>query len=154
MGKRADLARELFFKGYNCSQSVVGAFADLFDIDTETAMRFSEGIGAGMGRMRLTCGAVAAMSLIAGLKLSTGKPGDLENRARVYKKVREMAYAFEDKNGSIICKELLGASCPSDTSARPEERTAQYYKKRPCPDCVSDCANILEKILLEEDNNE
>lgn len=151
MGERAQKARELFFEGYNCTQAVVGAFADIFGMDTETAMRFSEGMGGGMGRMRMTCGAVSGMALVAGLKLSTGKPGDLETRSKVYAKVREMAAAFEEKNGSIICRELLGAAMPKDNGARPEDRTAQYYKKRPCPGCIYDCAEIVEKCLFEDE---
>lgn len=148
MGERARKARELFLSGYNCSQSVVCAFADLFGMDTETAARFSEGLGGGMGRMRLTCGAVSAMSLIAGLKMSSGKPGDLKTRAEVYAKVREMAEEFRKENGSIVCSELLGAAMPKDNSAVPEARTAEYYKKRPCPECVYGCAEIIEKHLL------
>ncbi len=148
MGERAEKARELFFEGYNCTQSVVGAFADLFGMDTKTAMRFSDGMGGGIGRMRLTCGAVSAMALIAGLKLSSGEPKDLENRTEVYAKVREMADAFKEKNGSITCSELLGGAIPKDNGSKPEERTAEYYKKRPCPDCVYDCAEIIEKYLL------
>lgn len=151
MGVRAEKAKELFLSGYNCCQSVVGAFADLFGMDLETAMRFSEGLGGGMGRMRLTCGSVAAMSLIAGLKMSTGKPGDLKTRGEIYAKVREMADEFKEKNGSIICSELLGSAMPKDGSANPEPRTEQYYKKRPCPRCVYDCAGIIEKHLLEEE---
>lgn len=150
MGKRAEKARELFLEGYNCSQSVVGAFADLFDMDMVTAMKFSEGLGGGMGRMRLTCGAVSAMSLIAGLKLSKGAPKDLKTRTEVYTAAREMAEEFKKKNGSIICSELLGAALPKDNGAAPEERTEQYYKKRPCPDCVADCAEIIERYLLNE----
>lgn len=150
MSERAERAGELFFQGYNCAQSVVGAFADYFDIDFKTAVRLADGLGGGMGRMRLTCGAVSAMALLAGLKLSSGEPKDLNNRAVVYAKVREMAEAFSEKNGSIICRELLGASMPKDNGARPEERTAEYYKKRPCPDCVRDCAEIAEKYLLGE----
>ena len=94
MGERADRARALFLNGYNCSQAVVGAFSDLFGMEPETAMRFAEGLGGGIGRMRLTCGAVSAMALLAGLKVSTGKPGDLETRKEVYAKVREMAASF------------------------------------------------------------
>lgn len=150
MGKRAEKAREFFFQGYNCTQSVVGAFADLFDLDFKTAMRFADGLGGGMGRMRLTCGAVSAMALIAGLELSSGEPKDLDNRAVVYAKVREMAEEFRQKNGSIICRELLGNSAPKDDGARPEERTQQYYKKRPCPNCIYDCAEIIEKYLLDD----
>lgn len=150
MSERSEKAKSLFFQGYNCSQSVVGAFADLFDLDSETAMRFCDGLGGGMGRMRLTCGAVSAMALLAGLKLSSGKPGDLENRKNVYAKVREMSNEFKEKNGSIICRELLGSAMPKDNGARPEERTEQYYKKRPCPGCISDCAEIVEKYLFSD----
>lgn len=151
MGVRADKARDLFYEGYNCCQSVVGAFADCFNIDMETAMRFSDGMGGGMGRMRMTCGAVSAMALLAGLKLSSGRPKDLDNRGLVYAKVREMTEAFRDKNGSVICRELLGSAMPKDNGSKPEERTAEYYKKRPCAGCIHDCAEIVEKYLLSDE---
>ncbi|MBQ8181610.1 MAG: C_GCAxxG_C_C family protein [Ruminococcus sp.] len=149
MSERADRAKSLFFEGYNCAQSVIGAFADLYDLDFDTAMRISDGFGGGMGRMRLTCGAVSAMAMITGLELSSGKPKDSGNRTDVYAKVREMAEAFEKKNGSIICRELLGNALPKDNSSRPEDRTAEYYKKRPCHECVYDCACIIEEYLLK-----
>lgn len=149
MSERADRAKALFFEGYNCAQSVAGAFADLYGLDMDTVMRLSDGFGGGMGRMRLTCGAVSAMAMIAGLELSSGKPKDPDNRTEVYAKVREMAEAFEKKNGSIICRELLGGSLPNDNSSRPEDRTAEYYKKRPCHECVYDCACIIEEYLLK-----
>lgn len=149
MSERADRAKALFFEGYNCAQSVAGAFADLYGLDMDTVMRLSDGFGGGMGRMRLTCGAVSAMAMIAGLELSSGKPKDPDNRTEVYAKVREMAEAFEKKNGSIICRELLGGSLPKDNSSRPEDRTAEYYKKRPCHECVYDCACIIEEYLLK-----
>lgn len=47
----------LFREGYNCAQAVTGAFAEQFGMSQEDALRFSEGMGAGMGRLRLTCGA-------------------------------------------------------------------------------------------------
>ena len=148
MEDRAQKAKELFMSGYNCSQAVVGAFADLFGMDTNTAMRFAEGLGGGMGRMRLTCGAVSAMSLIAGLKMSKGEACDVKTRSEIYEKVRQMADEFKEKNGSIICAELLGIALPADNGSSPEKRTEQFYKKRPCADCVYDCAKIIEKHLL------
>ncbi len=149
MGKRADRAKELFFEGYNCSQAVVGAFIDLFDMDEKTAMRFSEGLGGGMGRMRLTCGAVSAMALLAGLKMSSGAGGDLKGRGELYAVIRQMAEEFKEKNGSVICADLLGAALPKDNSAQPEERTAEYYKRRPCADKIYECALIVEKYLCD-----
>lgn len=150
MENRVEKAKELFTNGYNCAQAVVGAYADLFGMEPQTAMRFAEGLGGGMGRMRLTCGAVAATSLLAGLKLSNGESGDLKNRSMIYAKVREMAEEFKEKNGSVICGELLGLVLPSDNSSMPEKRTEQYYKKRPCVQCVADCAELVEKFLLTD----
>ena len=88
----------LFREGYNCAQAVTGAFAEQFGMSQEDALRFSEGMGAGMGRLRLTCGAVSAMALLAGLKLSNGKPNDLATRKEVYAVVQEMTKAFQEKN--------------------------------------------------------
>ena len=57
MEDRIQKAVALFKEGYNCSQSVVGAFADLYGFDQATAMRFAASFGGGIGRMRMTCGA-------------------------------------------------------------------------------------------------
>lgn len=46
-----------FKEGYNCSQSVVAAFADLYGFTHEQALHISASFGGGIGRMRLTCGA-------------------------------------------------------------------------------------------------
>ena len=72
-------------------------------------------------------------------------------KSLVYEKVREMSKDFKDKHGSIICSELLGSSMPADNGAAPEARTAQYYKKRPCVECIGDCAAIVQKRLLDEE---
>ena len=58
MSKQGDAAYAWFLKGYNCSQSVVAAFAPQIGLTEETALRLSAGFGAGIGRMRgvLRCG--------------------------------------------------------------------------------------------------
>ena len=53
---RIEKAVELFKSGYNCSQSVVGAFADMYGFTEEQAFRMSASFGGGIGRMRQTCG--------------------------------------------------------------------------------------------------
>ncbi len=148
MGERADRAREMFLEGYNCSQAVVGAFADAFGYDPVTAIKFAEGLGGGMGRMRLTCGAVAATAVLASMKMSSGQPGDIKRRGEIYAVIRQIAEEFKADNGSIICAELLGAALPKDNSPIPEERTPDYYKRRPCADKIYQCALLVEKYLL------
>ena len=146
---RVELAKENFKNGYNCSQAVVAAYADMFGMKTEDALRFSEGFGGGMGRMRGVCGAVTAMYMLAGLKYSKATAKDIDTRELIYSKVQEMAKEFEKINGTTVCGELLGINLPKDNSARPEERTKTYYKKRPCIGCVEDAARIVEEILCD-----
>ncbi len=148
---RTEQAKQNFKNGYNCSQAVVAAYSDLFGVDPKTAVCLAEGFGGGMGRMRLTCGAVTGMFMLVGLKYSKGEAGDIDTRTRIYETVQKMAHEFEEMNGSIICGDLLGINRPKDEGARPEERTEQYYKKRPCVDCVGDCAALVEKYLLNDE---
>jgi len=44
-------ANALHTSGYNCAQSVVGAFEDDLNIDKDLALNMSVGFGGGMGRM-------------------------------------------------------------------------------------------------------
>ena len=146
---RIKKAKDLFESGCNCSQAVICAYSDLFGMDETTAMRVSEGFGGGMGRMRLTCGAVSGMFMLAGLKYGKGIPNDLETRTKVYDTVQKMAKEFEEMNGTIVCGDLLGINKPNDTGAVPTEQNSEFYKKRPCVGCVEDCAKIVEKYLLD-----
>lgn len=65
MEDRIQKAVELFKSGYNCSQSVVAAFADMYGFTQEQALRMGASFGGGIGRMRETCGAACGMFLVA-----------------------------------------------------------------------------------------
>ena len=47
---RINRASELFKSGYNCSQSVVAAFADMYGFTEEQALRMAASFGGGIGR--------------------------------------------------------------------------------------------------------
>lgn len=59
--ERIEKAVALFKEGYNCSQSVVAAFADIYGFTEEQALKMSASFGGGIGRMRETCGAACGM---------------------------------------------------------------------------------------------
>ena len=146
---RIEKAYALFMKGYNCAQSVTAAFADLYGLTEEQALLASASFGGGMGRMRLTCGTVTGMFLLAGLESGTTNPDDRELKARNYAMVRELAERFKAENGSIVCSELLQMGNKTE-SAMPSERTAAYYKKRPCPELVRCAARIYAQMREEK----
>ena len=55
---RAEKAKEYFLQGYACSQAVALAFSDLLGMDEETIVKITLPFGGGLGRLRLTCGAI------------------------------------------------------------------------------------------------
>lgn len=149
--KRDQIAKENFLKGYNCTQAVVLAFSDVLGIDGQTALRLVSPFGGGMGRLREVCGTVSAMFFVLGAARGYADPKDTEGKKRLYAEVQELAEAFRKENGSIICRELLGVA--GTESPVPETRTAEYYKKRPCPELCAAAARILAEKLSIPDGN-
>lgn len=143
---RREQAMENFYKGYNCTQSVVLAFSDLIPMDQEQLLRLAAPLGGGMGRLREVCGSVSGMFLVLGQLYGYSDPKAKEDKARLYARVQELAAQFEEKNRSIVCRELLGLS-EKKQEPIPEERTAEYYKKRPCPELIGDAAELLEAYI-------
>jgi len=148
MSERSEKAKELFKSGYNCSQSVLGVFAEELGMNFETAMKISSSFGGGMGRMREVCGTVSGMFMACGLMFGPSDNSDPKAKGELYKKIQELAGRFKAQNGSIICRELLEGVTASN-SPIPSERTADYYKKRPCVELVGDAVEIFEQYLKE-----
>ena len=147
---RAEEARKLFKEGYACSQAVSMAFSDVVNINKEILSKISLPFGGGLGRLRLTCGAVSGMAMILGL-VFTDPANEKDSKLKVYEITRELVSKFEKQNGSIICKELLeGSNLKVEVAGKPEERTNEYYQKRPCDELVYDAAKILEEYLKEK----
>ena len=146
MEDRIEKAVELFKSGFNCSQSVVAAFADMYGFSEEQALRMSASFGGGIGPLRQTCGAACGMFLLAGLEKGAIDGKDREGKAANYALVQELAEEFKKRNGSMICAELLGLKKPEGSSI-PEARTEQYYSKRPCVKMVEEAARIWVEYL-------
>lgn len=144
----AERAKSLFKEGYNCSQAVAAAFAEELGMELETALLLTSSMGGGMGRLREVCGAVSGMFLMAGLAFGYTDPKDMTAKAAHYARIQKLAAAFKERNGSIVCRELLGEA--AGTGSRPADRTPAYYKARPCEELVADAAQLLEQMLAEE----
>ena len=148
--KRIRRAEELFMQGFNCSQAVVAAFADIYGYTEEKALRMSAGFGAGIGRMRMSCGAFNALALLAGLDCGSVTPGDREGKSYNYKVVQQLAERFRNDHGTLICAELLKLKKDAPLSYEASERTAEYYKQRPCVNQIISAARIYCDYLEEK----
>lgn len=146
---RNERAKEYFLQGFACSQAVALAFADIMGLDEDTIRKITLPFGGGVGRLRLTCGAVSGMALVIGAVFADSE-NTPENKKNTYAIVQELCGKFKEKTGSLICAELLaGMKVPVEIGGEAEKRTAEYYKKRSCADMVALATEILENYLKE-----
>ena len=144
---RADRAEELFREGYNCSQSVFAAFADVLGMSVEEAAKIASPFGAGFGKLREVCGAVSGMTLAAGYLKGYDDPADYVSKKELYALIQKMCAEFEELKGTIICRELLGLRKGEDLG-EPSVRTEEYYRSRPCIGACRAATEIAQKHLL------
>lgn len=135
MKTRIDETIKKHDKGYNCAQAVACTYSDLVGLDEETIFKLTEALGAGMGNMEGTCGAVSGACILAGLKNSSGNLELPNSKGKTYKLSRAILDSFKEQNGSVICKELKG--------------TETGKVLRLCEDCIKDAARIAEKIIFD-----
>ena len=147
---RADRAESLFRLGYNCSQAVLLSFSDIICDSEQNLAHISFLLGGGVSRLREVCGAVSGMGMAAGMIFPASVPCTGEEKAENYKMMQELAFEFKKRNGSYICRELLGIESPGAQAPSPESRTAQYYKKRPCIALIRSAVDILEEYISEQ----
>ena len=114
-------------------------------LDRELALKVAGTFGGGMARMGETCGAVTGAFMTIGLKYGKATAKDDAARDKTYDLVKEFVTKFQSRQGSIVCRELLGYDL-----SNPEGRKAAYEKgifDTLCPQLVRDAAEILEEIL-------
>lgn len=148
MVKREEKAAAYFLSGTNCAQAVLMAYADLLGLTEDQAAMVAVSHGGGMGRLRLHCGAFSAAVMLAGV-IEGPDGAKKEHRPQTYARVQEIHRRFVEVNGTISCAELLGrAGVPENPT--PEERTPEYYRKRPCERVIRSACNIIDAMLEEK----
>lgn len=150
MSKKGEMAYNFFKEGYNCAQAVLCSFCEETGLDMKTSAMIASGFGGGMGRTRNVCGTVSGMLMAADMIMGYNKPNDMAEKKRTYEMVQTLMNSFKEKNGSIICAELLGLKKNENASPNPSERTQEYYKKRPCAVLAQTAADILSDYLKEK----
>jgi len=148
MSAKSEQAVRKFRKGFNCSQAVLSVYAEEFGLCRETALKIACGFGGGMGRMGLTCGAVAGAFMVIGLKYGNVDANEKEIKEKTYGLVGEFARRFEKRNGSSICRELLGCDISEPEGLRSAKENGLFTSV--CPGLVRDAVEILEEMLEKD----
>ena len=138
-------AVDFFKEGFSCSQAVLAAYGEQFDLKQELALRIAGAFGGGMGRMGETCGAVTGAIMVIGLKFGCTTAGDIKARENAYTVVREFVHRFKGRNVSVLCRDLL--DCDISTPEGMKRAKEEGLIKKACPKFVKDAAEILDQLI-------
>jgi C_GCAxxG_C_C family probable redox protein len=121
---------------------MLAGFGELYGLDRSAALKLARAFGSGMGMGR-ECGAVTGALMILGLKVQEAS-SEKETRYRVYDLVREFVRLFEEKRGTILCKDLLGVD--TGTPEGRDKAIKDNLFRTLCPGFVRDAAQILDDM--------
>ena len=136
MSIQSDAAKELFLQGYNCSQAVLATFSEKYGLPKLQALHMACGFGGGV-RAGEICGAVSGAVLIIGLKYGSDK-------ITCYEKTVEFNNTFKQKNGYIVCRDLLGYDISTELGMNTAKEKGLF--KTTCVDMVTNAVEILEVL--------
>ncbi len=94
-----------FEEGFNCSESMLKAYLDVYKKDPKLGAAAS-GFGGGIGGKGITCGAVSGAVIAIGLDYNRQDSEDKELYGKVRENSRELIEQFAQINGSSNCKDL------------------------------------------------
>ena len=130
---------------FNCSQSVLSAFAQELGLERDLALKVATGFGGGMGRLAETCGVVTGAYMVIGLKYGMTDPADQASKEKTYAIVQAFAQKFKDRFGALDCRDLLGVdlSTPGGLALATDQ---QLFSVR-CSLLIRGAAEILDELL-------
>jgi C_GCAxxG_C_C family probable redox protein len=138
----SDAVLATFGKGYNCAQAMLSEYGPELGLDRETALRVSGAFGGGMGKTGNICGVVTGALMVIGLKCASIDAKDKKAKKKTEDTARRFISAFESKNGSIVCRELLGCDIGSPEAEKQKKRI-----KEACRGFVRYAVDLVDNLL-------
>lgn len=142
---RIEKAVELFERGFNCAQSLLGAYGPSLGVEKNAALKLASPLGGGLSRTGGTCGAALGALLVLGLRHGHVEPEDEEQLAFVREEAQEFLRRFGLGRGGTTCPEVLKADLRQPDELERAKEQDLFGKK--CPHAVRDAATILEELL-------
>jgi C_GCAxxG_C_C family probable redox protein len=130
-----------FNNGHNCAQCVLLAFSDELNLDKELAFQMTSGLGMGICHGEV-CGAVNGAAIVLSLMYGPKDASDTKSKEKVYEKIRKFHKEFESRNGTILCRDLLGCDIGKE-GMREYARESGLFTKV-CPNMIRGAIEILE----------
>lgn len=145
---RCAMAYAYHKQGYNCAQSVAGAFSDLTGLDLKQTMAVAGGFGGGVGGSHTElCGAVSGAVMVLSLLYPHTDGGDPSTKKRVYALCKDLRQRFEAIFGKTRCGDLLAARPGISAQTPAAERLGLTGH---CDIMIVTAVEILEQMLNAE----
>ena len=144
MATPEETAAARFDQGFNCAQAVFSAFATQLGLEEKAALKLASPFGGGVARRGSICGAVSGALMAFGLVHGAETPAGKEE---IYRRSQELLRRFEEKHGSILCRDLIG--CDLSTPAGRQEAAEKGVSRSICPGLVREAAGIAREMLAE-----
>ena len=142
---RVTKAVELFGQGYMCSQAVFAAFSEDYGVTEKQALQIGACFGSGMNKGEV-CGACTGALMALGMRYGQFDLSDVESRAaQKAKAVRFLLEEFKKREGSYICRDILG--CDLSTEEGRSYAINNGLFKKICPKMVKTAAEITSEML-------
>ena len=142
----AKRAVDYYGRNFNCSQGVFTTYAIEHGIDEKLALKLATNFGGGARKGEM-CGAVSGALMVLGLLYGHSESEDPDTKARAYAVSEEYMNRFIRRNGSVVCRELLGYDL-----SKPEEKAVILEKdlfRTFCPDMIRSAVEILDELIEE-----
>lgn len=139
---RKEKALKLYQTGYNCAQSIVGAFEDLLGKKTNTMIDISAGFGGGMGRLQQTCGAVSGAFMVMS---SLYNHSEKSSKEQLTHDIQHFARTFNQIHGNLNCKNLIEYNL-NDPEEHEKAKKNHVFEKK-CTRFIETSVELVEDIL-------
>ena len=139
-----------FTSGLACSQAVLAAFADRYELNRDHALRLAAAFEGGTAMQADTCGALVGVYLVLGLEYGGIDPSDVNAKHTTAEKVREATRLFAERNqGHTDCRDLI--DCNISTPNGLDTALKKRLFRRRCPRFVRDAVRIAEGLLGKDE---
>jgi C_GCAxxG_C_C family probable redox protein len=135
---------ELFKLGYRCAESVLLSVAESKNVQSELIPKIATGFCGGIARTGGICGAVSGAVMAINIFYGRNLPDEPVDKN--YIPVQKLMEMFENKFGSVNCKELTGCDL------RTEEGRKQFFSSNMIEQCkmYTEEATKMAMSIIEE----
>lgn len=152
MSEKTRHATERFKSGFNCSQSVLSAFAEDFGLSRDSCLRLASPFGSGIARMQETCGAVTGALMAIGLKYGKGENGTEDDKTIAYRQSQFLVNEFKKRNTTVCCRQLLDGYDMNSPQEMAKILELDLYNNY-CLKYIQDAVEITETILSDKEKH-